>query len=188
MTAGYHGRHGFAAMNLTSRNIRFTMLARHDRLQTLRLDRLHREWQQAASDSALPGASFFDPQKLGYLLDATILFDVERPSEAQTRFRYRRIGSQIIERRGRDRTGEYLDQHPEPGFAEAARRVCELVLEARAPVHGVMQREIDGRNYGMEVLVLPLGDGSGEVTHLLAAELYPADAPRQTGEPQRRSG
>lgn len=180
--------HGLAAMNLTSRNIQFTMLAPHDRLQTLRLDRLHREWRQAGAGHVLPDAAFFNPQNLGYLLGALILFDVEHPSEARTRFRYRLIGSQIVERRGRDRTGEYLDQHPEPGFAEAASRVCGLVLEARAPVHGVMQREIDGRDYGLEVLVLPLGDGSGAITQLLAAELYPADAPRHAGQTQLQSG
>lgn len=165
-------------MSLTSRDIQFTMLTRHDRLQTLRLDRLHREWRETETDAALPCTSFVDPLKLGYLLGALIVFDVEHAAGMRARYRYRLIGTQISERRGRDRTGEYLDQHPEPGFAALASRVCDLVLEARAPVHGVMQREIGGRDYPVEVLVLPLGGGA--ITRLLVAELYPADAPCRT--------
>lgn len=175
-------------MNLISRDIQFTMLGPHDRLQTLRLDRLRREWQQAASYETPPDTSFIDPLRLGYLFGALIIFDVEYPPEARARYRYRMIGAEITERRGVDRTGDYIDQHPEPTFAEAAGRVCDLVLEACAPVHGVMKRVIDGRDYPVEILVLPLGDSRGTITQLLAAELYPADAPRRAAPARLQHG
>lgn len=175
-------------MDITSHDIRFTMLSPADRLQTLRLDRLLREWRAAAPADGLPHVGFADPLQLTYLIGAMLILDVEHVAPDQpARFRYRLIGTEITGRSGRDLTGVYVDAHPERSFAKVAQRVCTLVVEARAPVHGVMLRQLGDQKYPVELLLLPLADPAGSIVRLLAAELYPADAPRRMSfHPQPR--
>jgi hypothetical protein len=162
-------------MSFASRDPDFTILADGERLETLRLDRLYADWRRAAPPGGLPGAAFLQ-QPRDYLEGADILLEVE-PGEPAPRFRYRHIGARITAVSGRDLTGAYVDEHPERFFADVAGRVCALVVQARRPIHARLYREIDGRNYVVEYLMVPVGDAAGAVAQILAAQLYRAETP-----------
>jgi hypothetical protein len=166
-------------MSLITSAINYTLLScAGEQLATPRLDRLYRDWCAAAADD-VPGLDFALPERLQYLRGSLLLLDVEHTGPTITRYRYRMIGTSIVARRGLDRTGDYLDTHPETAFADTAIRGCDLVLKSRRPLHASLQRELLGRQYLVEIMVLPLAGADGEIERLLAAQLYPHDAPMQ---------
>lgn len=159
------------ATPFTSREPDFTILVAEEQLGTMRLNRLYREWREATVESNPPPASFIDPQLHAYLAGMQMIFDVVR-SDDRLRFRYRHVGSHIRAYIGADPTGIHLDEHPEPAFAEIAGRACALVVETRRPVHARVKREMNGRDFTVEFLVLPVTGPSRDVDFLFVAQLF----------------
>ena len=157
-------------MTAASRDADFTILVDDEQLETLRLDRLYADWRRAAAPGGLPGAAFLE-QPRDYLEGADILLDVE-PGEDAPRFRYRHIGARLRAMSGRDLTGSYIDQHPEPYFAQAASRACALVVQSRRPIHARLYRDVESGSYVVEYLMVPVGDAEGAVACILAGQLY----------------
>jgi hypothetical protein len=166
-------------MVFTSRDPDFTILAGEEQLETLRLDQLYRDWRHATRDGAPPDAGFLDPAQHDYVASMLVVIDVERQGE-QRRYRYRSAGRHFIEYTGVDPAGLYMDQHPEPDFAKLATRACDLVVQTGRPIHARIRREIDGRRFGIEFLLLPVAGLAGSaashvVTALLVAQIYTPD-------------
>ncbi|MBP7063097.1 PAS domain-containing protein [Ferrovibrio sp.] len=160
---------------MPNRNAAFRLLTANEQLAEPRLSRLFEDWQRAALWRGLPGTSFADPLHLRYLLGSLVLIDVVRDGLGRRRFRYRLVGTNIVDRQGKDRTGTWLDRHGESDFAAAALKVCNLVAEQRQPVYAGISRRLLGRYYPVEFLVLPMG--GKQVERLIAAQLYPDNAP-----------
>lgn len=158
-------------MDLVSRDGDFTMLVAEERLETLRLDRLYREWREASKDGGPPGTDFLDPQAHDYITPMLVVIDVVKDGERH-RYRYRSAGSHFIQYTGVDPSGSYMDQHPEPAFAELATRACNLVVETRRPIHARIQRSVDGKSFRVEFLLLPAVNSVGTVVSLLVAQIY----------------
>lgn len=152
----------------------FGVLSSADDLASPDLRRLYQEWEAAAKPPALPNVTFIDPMRLDYLLGSLIVFDV-----VGQRFRYRLIGTDLVDRRGLDQTGRWLDEHVDPVAAEVAQAACTLCMESRRPVRLTFERLIDGAYYPVEDLLLPLAGLQGNVTRILVAQLYPPEAPRK---------
>lgn len=158
-------------MTFTSSGANFTTLAAGEQLETLRLNRLYRDWQQAARDDALPGVEFLDPQRHGYLDGMLVIVDVE-PGPERRRYRYRSVGHHFIAHLQVDPAGMYMDQHPESEFAMQALRACDLVVQTRKAIHARIDRDIDGRLFTVEFLLLPVVGADGAVPTLLIAQIF----------------
>lgn len=163
-------------MSFTSSNPNVTILVADEQLQTLRLDRLYREWRQAAQVGALPGGDFLDPARHAYLDGMLLVIDVETLADDQHRYRYRSAGRHFIAALKVDPAGTYMDQHPEADFAAQAMRACDLVVKSRRPIHARIDRVIDGRSFRVEFLLLPVAERDETVSTILIAQLFtPAD-------------
>jgi len=158
-------------MDLVSGDGDFTMLVAEERLETLRLDRLYRAWRDGSSNDRPPDAGFLDPARHDYVASMLVVIDVVKDAERQ-RFRYRSAGSHFIQHTKVDPSGTYMDQHPEPAFAELATRACNLVVETRRPIHARIRRSVDGRPFSVEFLILPVANSVGSVVSLLVAQIY----------------
>ncbi|WP_370152942.1 PAS domain-containing protein [Ferrovibrio sp.] len=103
---------------------------------------LLRHWQAGRapnSDAALPLRAAFDPLILRRFLGNLLIVDIERTRPgvpAQTgdsRFRYRLIGTDVVELSGRDMTGRYFEDVYDP-VALAEMRYCfGWVADSRRP-------------------------------------------------------
>lgn len=160
---------------MSNRNAAYRLLTANEQLTEPRLCRLLDDWHHAALWRGLPDTGFADPLRLRYLLGSLVLIDVVRDGLGRRRFRYRLIGTNIVDRQGKDRTGTWLDRHSESDFSTAALKVCNLVAEQRQPVYAGISRRLLGRHYPVEFLVLPMG--GKQVERIIAAQLYPDNAP-----------
>lgn len=72
--------------------------------------RLYRYWLDLAPERRLPGRQHIDPLSFHDLLPGIWILDVERNP---LRFRYRLVGTRIVEASGREVTGLYMEEaHP----------------------------------------------------------------------------
>lgn len=151
-----------------------------DKLQHPLIRRLHDDWVAAMPASGqLPGHGFVDPMRLSYLLGLLVVMDVLHLPGGNLRFRYRLVGTDVVARRQRDVTGEFMDQHFDPGVASTGPLVCGLAVERRQPVYMTAMRHMFEKHYPLEYIVLPLVDAGGQlIDRLVAAQIYPPDAPR----------
>lgn len=154
-----------------------------DKLQHKLIRRLHDDWVAAVPPGGLPGRlpghGFADPVRLSYLLGLLVVMDVVRAANDGLRFRYRLVGTDVVARRQRDVTGEYMDRHFDPGVASTGPLVCGLAVEQRRPVYMTAMRHMFEKHYPLEYIVLPLVDPDGEVIdRLVAAQIYPPETPR----------
>lgn len=122
------------------------------------LKQLYAYWLAEKGARPAPARADIDPLEIAPLLPYVTLIDVER---TPLRFRYRLVGTEIVNSVGEDFTGRYLDTlarlpHRDTLAAELARVVdsTEPALSLWNYVRG------DGRHVRYERLVLPLmGDG-----------------------------
>lgn len=164
-------------MSFTSSGGNFTLLSGNEQLQTLRLNRLYRDWQMATHGSLLPGRDFLDPARYGYVDGMLLVVDVEHCEGDRCRYRYRSAGRHFVETLKVDPSGSYMDQHPESDFAVQAMRACDLVVKSRRPIHARADRVIEGRPFRIEFLLLPVAEHDDAVSTLLIAQIFtPAES------------
>lgn len=163
-------------MSFTSSGSNFTLLAGEEQLETLRLNRLYRDWRLATHGSLLPGREFLDPARFGYLDGMLLVVDVEECEDDRCRYRYRSAGKHFVAALKVDPSGTYMDEHPEAEFAMQAMRACDLVVKSRRPIHARADRVIEGRPFRIEFLLLPVAEATDAVSTLLIAQIFtPAD-------------
>jgi hypothetical protein len=130
------------------------------------LQRLYAFWSDQRGERVGPPRAAFDPVTLRYVLGNLLLIDVLYDP---LRFRYRLIGTNIVQRVGLDLTGQFVDTHPEPQFREAALQRYRKVVETRAPLCGVRNQVFDGRTRRYEVLMLPLSSDGATIDMIIVA-------------------
>ena len=169
------------------RDLRSGILDSVDWLSHPLLQRLHADWLAAKPGDGLPGHDFVDPGRLKYLLGHLLVIGVVRGAQDAMRFHYRLIGTEVVDRLGRDFTGLWMDEHADPEVAREGPLACRLTVESRRPVHATARRVIFDKRYPLEYLLLPLADAGGAIDRLVIAQLYPPEAPRVpygSGSPQ----
>ncbi|WP_372024094.1 PAS domain-containing protein [Tistrella mobilis] len=134
-------------------------------------------WQRATGAGRPLRRRDLDPLAFPHLLATSYLIDVIRQGHEDAgghhaiRYRYRLIGSTIVERLGRDRTGWWLDEvYPPETFRMVARSFDE-VIRRRAPVrsHGDTGFANSRAHYLFDALELPLvGDGMDDPDRITA--------------------
>jgi hypothetical protein len=121
---------------------------------------------------ALPGRRDFDPMAVPLLLPHILLLDVEGKPP---RFRYRVIGTRMVDALGRDLTGQWLDEAHEsegyrPEFPGYERVVNEREPQwRRGPPH--FASYID-KCTGMERVFLPLASNGRDVDMILIIAVF----------------
>ena len=133
-------------------------------------------WQAKAGERAMPSRIDLDPViDLPKLTMHMFLVDVERGA---TRFRFRLVGTGVVDHVGRDMTGKYLDElfDHEKQYIEVKEDYLEVVRH-RAPRLAIVRffSDLRGRTANYERLLLPLSD-DGERINLLFGSCSPLSA------------
>ena len=136
-----------------------------------RLRRLFVYWTKKAAGRICPARRDIDPLDFDYLLGDIALLEVLYDYEP-VRFRYRVMGTRIVQRVACDMTGRWVDEIPTPQLRQATQQNYELVTRDRKAVLQRGTRVLDGRTYRYEILRLPLSDDGRVVNMILTANLY----------------
>jgi hypothetical protein len=156
-------------------------------LTSCRLSALHGYWQAKRGRRDLPLRSDIDPVDIPELLPTLILLDVlSEAGQTAPRFRFRLVGTRMVEMFGRDPTGQILEGadaklEPETLFEPLAR-----VAGSGVPVlsSGVIAWA-NGAHATMEWLFLPLATAGNRVTMILAgADFFSPSLQYPQGKPR----
>jgi len=150
-----------------------------DDLTSARLAALLGYWSGKRARGVLPRRGDLDPADLRDLLPNLMLLDVE---SAPPRFRFRLVGTRMVEVLGHDATGLPLEDGREGhDLLEPLRRV---VATARPVASLGTLAWSNGGRVDIEWLFLPLGAGGAEVTMILAgADFFSPSLVWPEGEP-----
>lgn len=108
----------------------------------VRLRALFGYWREKRGDRAMPARADLDPLEIPTLLPIVGLVDV---LDGGARFRYRLVGTEIVEVDGHDPTGRFLDEAPpDSGYADYLIGLFREVTRERRPLYG----ESDFRGQG----------------------------------------
>lgn len=144
-------------------------------LSDARLERLFLDWQKARIAEGLPPREFIDPSRLVYLLGSLLVFEVH---EAPLRFRYRLIGTNVVDRIGVELTGRWLDQHPDVERREFIAKTLRMAWQAQQPVLFAYNMRAFNRVWPGASLVLPVAGSDSQPPLLLVGQTFPPDMPR----------
>jgi len=124
-------------------------------------------WEARRDGRPMPSRADIDPAELGRLLPNLMLIEAsEGPSR---RYRYRLVGTRVVQATGEDRTGRHFDE------VDFFRRFPEVLDQYGAVIDkGRPQlmpepfcNEAHGTVYDVERLMLPLSCGNGTVAMIL---------------------
>lgn len=141
-----------------------------EQIASARIHRLHEYWQS----KRLPGQAFayrkdIDPADLRELLSLLSICDVEH---APLRFRYRLVGTRVVEYNHQEFTGQYLG---EVGWQEEAMLLgaYEKVVVDRRPNYGFYAWDLRSGGIGRcEFGMFPLTQDGETIHQILAIEDY----------------
>lgn len=144
------------------------------RIDSPRIHRFHAYWnaRRTAPGAILLRASF-DPAELRELLPNIVVLDVE---QEPVRFRYRLVGTRVVEFNSLDFTGLYLGAI---GWQEEQQlvRACSDVAASGAPLSGSYTWTLKNGSEGKcEFAIIPFSNDGHAVTQIFGIEDY--DFPR----------
>jgi hypothetical protein len=139
-------------------------------LNSPRIHRLHAYWQhQHNKRGRLPRRGDIAPDQIMDLLPNIMIVDVEHDP---MRFRYRLVGTRVVEYNGVEFTGRYLG---EIGWPEEQDLIDSyaFVVKSRKPFFGLLDWElVTGAVGRCEFVRLPLSEDGEQVSQILAMEDY----------------
>ncbi len=133
-------------------------------------------WQEKRGTRRFPARANFDPLDMRYALGNIVLFDCITGT-IPPRFRYRLVGTAVIERDGYDMTGRMVDELPGTQYRELILARLEGLMADPAPLVIRNQAPYDGRWYDYEVLWLPLASDGTKVDMFLSCQMFPTEPP-----------
>lgn len=130
-----------------------------------KLRRLHEYWLAKKADRVAPPRRDIEPAEMRDLLPIIFLVDVEgRP----TKFRFRLVGTDIVQHFGMDLTGRYVDDIDFSDRAPSVLAYYATVVMTREPsCHAVQFTRGSGRHLNYERVILPLSSDGVAVDMLL---------------------
>lgn len=135
-------------------------------------------WQKAQVDGRAPGKDFLDPLRLRFLLGSLSLLEVQ---PAPLRFRYRLVGTDIVQRLGHELTGKFLDEHPDPALRPFLVKGATMVRNTAMPIYGHVRARTLGQDWLLEVVAVPLIGPEGDVAFIGAGQSFPPGRGEGTG-------
>lgn len=142
-----------------------------------RLERLYAYWLKKKADRPAPMRADLDPAEIKHFLPILNLLDVRHEPLG---FRHRLIGTEIVDKLGRDATGHWVDAEL---YGEAAPQIFDglrVIVEEMRPYRRLTRLDWHTRNWlGMEAVEMPLVDETGAVNKILRGASYfvAADVP-----------
>jgi hypothetical protein len=144
------------------------------RIDSPRIHYFHRYWKdKRPSPDAIPLRADFDPADLRELLPNIVVIEVE---QEPMRFRYRLVGTRVVEFNGLDFSGLYLGTI---GWQEEHQLVdaCTDAVVAKAPLCGFYTWTLKSGSTGKcEFAIFPFSNDGRTVTQIFGIEDY--DFPR----------
>lgn len=123
-------------------------------------------WRSLAPPCQLPGRQHFDPLDLPDLLANIILYDVVR-EDGRMRIRFRLVGTDNVQRYGRDATGLWFEEAYEGDVLKAMLDTYCGVAETGAPSLTHNRMPIKGKEFvEYDRLILPFAS-DGETADML---------------------
>jgi hypothetical protein len=139
-----------------------------DLLTDARFTRFYDHWQRIRAYRPMPVRRDLDPADIKELLPHVVIVAVDG-----SRFLFRLVGTDVVNRMGGNDTGRHLDETPATaGFRDFAARVFETVRDRRAAVLSETRYEADGGERGVWRLSLPFSDDGADVSHIISLELF----------------
>ena len=116
---------------------------------------LYRYWDAKRAGRLMPSRRDFDPCEIPALLPHLMIVD-----KLEDRFRYRLVGTAVVEDMGRDLTGLFVGDSVSPSeYAAAYRAGFEQVWTSGRPIFSTSQYQPTSRNVrAASRLLLPLGE------------------------------
>jgi len=133
------------------------------------LHRLYDYWAARCRDGRLPARTDIDPLDLPFVLGDLLLVEVQR---GPLRFRYRLIGTNIVQPPALDMNGRFVDEHPDVEFRKQALSVYTQVATTARPLSIRHDAIMDKRVRRHQTLLLPLASDGVTVDLILAAMRY----------------
>jgi hypothetical protein len=131
------------------------------------LGRVLAYWEERRGSRRMPARRDLDPADLAAVLPHLQLIDVVLPD----RFRYRLVGTALVDAFGHDYTGRFVDELLlGTGRADLINRVFTTVRDKARPVF-LQARYFTAKNVDFMTnrIYLPLSENDGEVNMMLAA-------------------
>lgn len=133
-------------------------------------------WHEKRGTRRFPARADLDPLEMRYALGNIVLFD-RIAGTVPARFRYRLIGTAVIERDGYDMTGRVVDELPGTQYRGLILSRLGGLIADPAPLLIRNQTSYDGRWYDYEVLWLPLAGDGETVDMFLSCQIFPTEPP-----------
>ena len=136
-----------------------------------RIHRLYAYWktQREREGGRLPPRGDIAPDQIRDLLPNIMIVDVERDP---LRFRYRLVGTRVVEYNGLEFTGRYLGEIGWPEEQDLIESYA-AVVNSRMPIFGTLAWElVTGAMGRSEFARLPLSEDGETVSQILAMEDY----------------
>jgi len=126
-------------------------------------------WNGLSEGHDVPDRARFDPSRVPSLLPH--LFMLEATPDG--RWRYRLMGTEIVERFGIDATGRYVDEFISGAYLERMNELFFRALSSRAPVHSASRYQVpDKEHLYVERLMLPFTNGKDGCTIVLTIQVF----------------
>jgi hypothetical protein len=123
----------------------------------------------------LPSRAAIDPLQLGSdTLPYVALIECTHGGE---RFRFRLVGSKLVEHAGLDLTGSYIDDlNPNRDYAEYINGLYRLARDSRRPVYSETRYRAPSGRVGLtRRLICPLADDGLTVDRFVGAQVFETD-------------
>jgi len=138
-----------------------------------KIRRFFKYWLDKRGGRKYPARADLDPLDFSYVLGDVVIVDAT-PSPPGSRwpwtFRYRLVGTNLVQCDGYDLTGRPLDDLPEPEYRERVRATWMETCETGLPAHRVRELLLDRRMRRYEVIVLPLASNGEDIDMLISVQ------------------
>jgi hypothetical protein len=129
-----------------------------------RLNEFVRYWESKGRDGRLPARADIDPAELKSFLGSIFMLDVVGEPK---RFRYRLVGTKIVEHVGRDSTGKFQEEAYSPAQAAENNAMYRWICEHKRPLRNFGVINWVGREFfKYEIANLPLA-ADGETVNII---------------------
>jgi hypothetical protein len=124
-------------------------------------------WDRKRGDRAMPARRDLDPTEIPRLLPHLRITEI---LDGCTRFRYRLVGTAVVEAYGVDFTGKYTDELYNGERKLNIERHCRLLYEKKRPIF-LRSRYVTAKGYDVMAnrLLAPLSNNGVEVDMMIAA-------------------
>jgi hypothetical protein len=145
------------------------------------LRRLHGYWSRCRRDRLFPSRADIDPVDFAFMLNRVALTEVyetdprdpvpsyARASAGGRYFRFRVVGSWWRDVVGREMTGSWADDMPDPRMTDITVGFYERMIALRQPLYTSRDAWIEEKRLNYQILILPLSDDGERISMIMTA-------------------